>query len=119
LFGSKFGEEKNELLQKIDVFVHPSRNEGLPLSVIEAASFGKPCIVTDATNIGQLITKNQAGKTIYTQNSNLLKNAMVELYSCWKKPTAFIEMQHNALKMVQENYNWKQIITRFNIELYL
>jgi glycosyltransferase involved in cell wall biosynthesis len=118
LFGSKFGEEKNDLLQKIDVFVHPSRNEGLPLSVIEAASFGKPCIVTDATNIGQLIAKSQAGKTIYAQSSNLLENAMSDLFSCWKNPNYFIEMQYNAIKMVKQNYNWKQLISRFNIELY-
>lgn len=118
LFGSKFGEEKNELLKKIDVFVHPSRNEGLPLSVIEAASFGKPCIVTDTTNIGQLIAKYQAGRTIYTQNSTVLENAMSDLLSCWKMPNFFIEMQHNAIKMVQENYNWKELISRFNIELY-
>jgi glycosyltransferase involved in cell wall biosynthesis len=118
LFGSKFGEEKNELLKKIDVFVHPSRNEGLPLSVIEAASFGKPCIVTDATNIGQLITKNQAGKTIHSQSSHLLENAMSDLFYSWENPNYFIEMQYNAIKMVKENYNWKQLISRFNIELY-
>ena len=118
LFGSKFGEEKNDLLKKIDVFVHPSRNEGLPLSVIEAASFGKPCIVTDATNIGQLIVNNHAGRTIYIQSSNLLENAMSDLFSCWKNPNDFIEIQHNAIKMVHENYNWKQLISRFNLELY-
>ncbi|PJJ08300.1 glycosyltransferase involved in cell wall biosynthesis [Flavobacterium sp. 1] len=118
LFGRKFGEEKNELLKKIDVFVQPSRNEELPLSVIEAASFGKPCIVTDATNISQLITKSQAGKTIYAQSGNLLEKAMFELFSCWKTPNAFIEMQYNAVKVICENYNWKQLISRFNIELY-
>jgi glycosyltransferase involved in cell wall biosynthesis len=116
--GSKFGTEKEFLLSKMDVFVHPSRNEGLPLSVIEAASYGKPCVVTDSTNIGDLITEYQAGKTIYTQNSNELEVAMSSLSSIWKNPESFSKLQQNAIRMIQENYNWKRIIKQFNKELY-
>lgn len=118
LFGSKFGAEKEELLQKMDVFVHPSRNEGLPLSVIEAASFGKPCIVTDATNIGDQITKCKAGITIYFQSSTRLYEAMQNLFSIWKNPVVFKEMQENAIRMVEKNYNWQKLIKEFNIDLY-
>ena len=118
LYGSKFGAEKETLLQKMDVFVHPSRNEGLPLSVIEAASFGKPCIVTDATNIGDLIVDCKAGITIYSQSSELLNEAMEELFFDWKNPMEFSKIQNNALKMVEETYSWKKIITQFNNDLY-
>jgi glycosyltransferase involved in cell wall biosynthesis len=118
LFGSKFGAEKDNLLSKMDVFVHPSRNEGLPLSVIEAASFGKPCVVTDTTNIGDLITEYQAGKTIYTQSSHDLEVAMSALNSIWNNPVAFSKLQQNAITMIEENYNWKRIIQQFNQELY-
>ncbi|MFE3847463.1 glycosyltransferase family 4 protein [Flavobacterium sp. LB3P45] len=118
LYGSKFGAEKEGLLQKMDVFVHPSRNEGLPLSVIEAASFGKPCIVTDATNIGTQILNCQVGITIYSQSSTQLYEAMKKLFSVWKNPVEFKKMQENAIKMVEENYNWKKLITQFNTDLY-
>ena len=118
LYGSKFAAEKEELLQKMDVFVHPSRNEGLPLAVIEAASFGKPCIVTDATNIGAQITHCQAGISISSQNSTQLYEAMQKLFSVWENPTAFKEMQENAIRMVEENYNWKKLIAQFNTDLY-
>jgi glycosyltransferase involved in cell wall biosynthesis len=118
LYGSKFGKEKDDLLQQMDVFVHPSRNEGLPLSVIEAASFGKPCIVTDATNIGNLVAKNNAGVTIYRQSSKELELAMNTLFVNWKNTVLFSEMQHNAIKMIKENYNWQKLITRFNQDLY-
>lgn len=69
LFGSKFGADKEDLLKKMDIFVHPSRNEGLPLFVIEAASFGKLRIATDATNRGTQIKNCEAGITIYSQSS--------------------------------------------------
>ncbi|WP_182651126.1 glycosyltransferase family 4 protein [Flavobacterium sp. SOK18b] len=118
LFGSKFGVEKEALLQKMDVFVHPSRNEGLPLSVIEAASFGKPCIVTDATNIGSQIMNSNAGITIYSQSSTQLYEAMQKLFSVWENPIEFKELQENAIKMVSENYNWKKLIAQFNTDLY-
>jgi glycosyltransferase involved in cell wall biosynthesis len=118
LYGSKFGIEKEELLQKMDAFVHPSRNEGLPLSVIEAASFGKPCIVTDATNIGDLIMDYKAGITIYSQSSKQLHEAMEKLFLDWKNPVEFSKIRNNAIRMIEENYNWEKIITRFNDDLY-
>lgn len=37
----------NELLQAIDVFVFPSKLEGLPLSLIEAQAAGLPCLLSD------------------------------------------------------------------------
>lgn len=118
LYGSKFGSEKEQLLQAMDVFVHPSRNEGLPLSVIEAASFGKPCIVTDATNIGSLVTKYNAGQTIYRQSSNQLEAAMNAVVARWTSPSKFVEMQQNAIRMIQENYNWNTLLQQFHQQLY-
>ena len=37
----------NELLQAVDVFLFPSIQEGLPVSLIEAQAAGLPCIVSD------------------------------------------------------------------------
>ncbi|WP_409416845.1 glycosyltransferase family 4 protein [Flavobacterium sp. PS2] len=118
LYGSKFGMEKDALLQKMDVFVHPSRNEGLPLSVIEAASYGKPCIVTDATNIGYEVVKYNSGKTIYSQSSKKLEGAMSEIFADYINHDKFIVMQRNAIKMVKENYNWDVLLLQFNTDLY-
>ena len=118
LLGSKFGTEKEYLLTQMDVFVHPSRNEGLPLSVIEAASFGKPCVVTDATNIGDLIVKYEAGKIVFKQNSQELEAAMSSLTTIWNNSVAFSKLQQNAITMIEENYNWEKIIQLFNQELY-
>ena len=118
LYGSKFGSEKEQLLQAMDVFIHPSRNEGLPLSVIEAASFGKPCIVTDATNIGYLITKYNAGQTIYRQSSKQLEAAMHAVVAKWSSPSTFVELQQNAIRMIKENYNWNTLLQQYHQQLY-
>jgi glycosyltransferase involved in cell wall biosynthesis len=118
LYGSKFGQDKDELLQRMDVFVHPSRNEGLPLSVIEAASYGKPCIVTDATNIGAEVVRYNSGRTVYSQSSEKLEEAMSQMFVVYNKQEEFIAMQRNAINMVKENYNWNKLLLRFNTDLY-
>ncbi len=118
LYGSKFGKDKEALLKRMDIFVHPSRNEGLPVAVLEAASFGKPCLVTQATNLGSVVDQYNCGKTIHLQCSETLSRAMIALYEIWKRPTAFKKMQENAVKMVEEAYNWNKLLARFHTDLY-
>ena len=114
----KFGEEKNNILNIIDIFVHPSRNEGLPTSVIEAASFGKPCLVSEATNIADKIIKYKAGTSISNQSITELAAALQEMYSIWTDDEVYKNYCENAILMVNENYCWKNVIEKINEKLY-
>src|SRR5262245_37536354 len=50
-----FGEDRANMLAAADVFVHPSRWEGVSLSVLAAAAAGKPCVITrEADPLGNL-----------------------------------------------------------------
>ena len=50
-----------EAYQAADIFVFPSRNEGLPNVVLEAMSCGLPVIVSDLPGLKNVIESNENG----------------------------------------------------------
>lgn len=59
--GEVFGVNKNNALLNANVYMLTSRYEGMPLTVLEALSFGNPCIITPQTNMVDIIEKNTVG----------------------------------------------------------
>lgn len=55
------GEYKEQLLLDTDIFIQTSRFEGMPLGVLEALSYGIPCLITEGTNLADVIENNKAG----------------------------------------------------------
>src|SRR4029453_6372320 len=65
------GEERANMLAAADVFVHPSRWEGVSLSVLAAAAAGKPCVITrEADPLGDL-EHEQAAVIVQADFSNI------------------------------------------------
>ena len=113
-FGSKFGDAKNRLLQEMDVFVHASRNEGLPTAVLEAASFGVPSIVTKATNVGDYIVKHNAGICINNESITELTEAFENLYLDWKNAN-MKNYSTGAKAMLDEEFSWKNLVGKYDL----
>jgi glycosyltransferase involved in cell wall biosynthesis len=66
-----FDEERANMLAAADVFVHPSRWEGVSLSVLAAAAAGKPCVITrEADPLGHL-EQEQAAVIVQADVSNI------------------------------------------------
>lgn len=116
LWGSKFGQEKIDIMQQMHVFAHPSRNEGLPASVLEAAQMGIPCVVSRATNVAECIEQYGAGVAVPDEDVQALAGAFSTLALQWigGKLAATGE---NATIMVEEAFNWNRIVTGFD-QLY-
>jgi glycosyltransferase involved in cell wall biosynthesis len=113
LWGSKFGKEKNDLLKKMHLFAHPSRNEGLPSAVLEAASLGVPCLITEATNVGDAIEKYTCGLSVQNENSEVLTDALFKLHQKWEKGQ-LTAMGRRAKEMVMREFNWGHIVDEFD-----
>ena len=99
------GQEKEDILLNGDVFIQTSRHEGMPLGVLEALSYGIPCLITRGTNLGEAVEAADAGWTAETDAQSIaeqLEKAVLERES-WQ------EKGRNAVKLVEQNYAWDVI----------
>jgi len=87
----KLGLEKNvifistvldtkEVLSILDVFVLPSLDEGLGLSLMEAMAFGLPCIGSEVGGIKDLIRHGVNGLLVKPADVKGLASAILELF---------------------------------------
>lgn len=68
--GSAYGEKKKELLEKCSIFVLLSKNEGQPISILEAMANGMNVVTTDAGGIPDLVNNQENGLVIPVGEEN-------------------------------------------------
>ncbi len=71
--------ERNRLLDTSDVFVLPSRAEGLPMALLEAMSAGLPVIVTPVGGIPDAVTQGAEGVYVEPGRIEQLTAAMTRM----------------------------------------
>lgn len=77
-----FRSDVNQLMKKSEIFVLPSRHEGLPMVLIEAMSQGMACIAFDCiSGPSEIIDHNINGLLIENQNMAELAAALENLIS--------------------------------------
>lgn len=72
-------EQRDALLASSDVFVLPSYNEGLPMSLLEAMSWSLPSITTPVGGIPELVTHTKNGLLVNPGDIQQLSAAMQSL----------------------------------------
>lgn len=112
-WGAKYGAEKMALLDQMDAFSHPSRNEGLPSAALEAASRGVPLLVSQATNLGEYVEQYKCGVVVPDNDVESLIQGLKRLHVNWKKKFDH-EMRENAINMVKTIFDWQQIVEHFD-----
>jgi len=100
-FGWVNGQKKMDLLNGCDVYILPSYNEGLPISILEAMSFSKPVISCPVGGIPEIVKNNENGILVEPGNLEELKNAILTFID---NPRLLREYGDRSSKLVQKHY---------------
>lgn len=73
------GERKIKLLSECQMFVLPSYNEGLPVSILEAISYGMPVVSTDVGDISSAVHDGENGYLVLPGDVETLKDRLLKL----------------------------------------
>jgi glycosyltransferase involved in cell wall biosynthesis len=71
------GEKKKDLLSTCDVYILPSYNEGLPISILEAMSCGMAIISTNVGGIPEIISNQENGFLVEPGNKEKILDAII------------------------------------------
>ena len=102
------GEEKDKVLRASDFFILTSRFEGMPMGLIEALAYGLPVLVTEETNMGDVIDKWKAGFVSQCERIGIRNNLNRLLNNSEEE---FKRMSLNALSLAKK-YDWINIAER-------
>lgn len=95
-------DEKAAELERADFYVLPSHNEGLPVSLLEAMSYGLPVVSTDVGGIPELVRERQDGLLVKPGQVDSIAAALIALA---ESPALRAEMGRNARKRIEESYS--------------
>ena len=95
------GEKKKELFLHKQIFVLPSYNEGLPISILEAASYGMPIVSTNVGDVSSVVKDGINGYLIQPGDIQALSEKILLLADRqqWEK------FSYMSRKIVEEEFN--------------
>lgn len=73
------GDKKIELLNKSDAYILPSYKEGLPISILEAMSYGMPIVSTPVGGIPEIVSNGENGYLVEPGNKEDIYKAIMSL----------------------------------------
>lgn len=106
------GQELAELYSNAYLYVLPSDLEGMPLSLLEAMSYGNCCLTSDIAEC----TEVTADKAFYFKKSNVQDLQDKLQYLCDQKDVV-LKYKKNSSEYICNKYNW-DTITEETIRLY-
>jgi glycosyltransferase involved in cell wall biosynthesis len=95
------GEEKQKLIQATDIFILPSYYEGLPVSILEAMSYGKPVIATSVGGIPEVVEQGVNGILVPPGDYVALLNALLYYIN---EPGNISRHGDNSLNRIKDYY---------------
>ena len=99
------GKEKKKALLDSDIFIQTSRFEGMPMGILEALSYGVPCLATEGTNLTKEISKYDAGWVCETDSHSIA----LSILNAISDVDDFKNKSIHAKKLIEDNFEWDKI----------
>lgn len=103
--GGIYSEAKDKRMRSCNMFILTSRYEGMPMGVLEAFSYGVPCIVTPGSNMYEDVKEANAG-WVCQFDANEIADTIIKACEDYSKNPLFYHT--NAFKKSEE-YDWEVI----------
>jgi glycosyltransferase involved in cell wall biosynthesis len=111
-FGAMNGTAKLEVIANFDLFIHSSRWEGLPTACLEAASLGKPLLVSRETNLAEYVERSGAGLVLDETSAPGVMRALLRAQRL-NEDNQLREMGAKARLLVEKEFSWEENAMRF------
>ena len=107
----KYGEDKYRCFLACDVFVHTSRFEGMPMSVLEAMALGRPCLVTPGTNVADVVC--EGGGWQCQPDPVSIAETIKEIY---KNRDSLKTIGQRSHDLIRSRFTWHDVAKQLLIE---
>lgn len=106
------GQMLDELYSNAYIYTLPSDLEGMPLSLLEAMSYGNCCLVSDISECTEVVEN----KALIFKKSDV-NELREKLQDACDHPEKVMEMKAQATDFICKKYNWDSVINE-TMELY-
>jgi glycosyltransferase involved in cell wall biosynthesis len=111
LLGPKYGEEKLRYVLACDVFVHTSRFEGMPMSVLEAMALGRPCLATPGTNMADVVCEG-GGWQCQSDPDSIAKS----LKDIYQQRDSLRVRGRQSHELIKARFTWRKVAQQMSEE---
>ena len=106
------GAMLDELYSNAYIYTLPSDLEGMPLSLLEAMSYGNCCLVSDIPECAEVVED----KALIFKKSDV-KDLQEKLQDACDHPEMVMKMKNQAADFICEKYNWDEVVKK-TMKLY-
>lgn len=106
-----FQKDVRPFIQQSSIVVLPSYREGLPRTMLEALSMGRPVITTDVPGCREVVRPGKNGWMVPAQNAEALADAFEEFYRLPKEEQK--RMGQQSRKMAEEKFSTEVVNQQF------
>lgn len=104
--GPVLGEDKWALLTRARLFMHTSRWEGMPFSLLEALSLGRPVLVTPETNLSRYVQEYGAGWVVEGTPKAISQGLSAVIDA---SPSTLNAAGDRARSLARDNFSWSSV----------